>query len=401
MQATDHPLRIDIVVHGRFYAFDLARALLARGHDVLLYTNYPKSVVARFGVPPSKVVSCLRHGIASRILYRLMGIMPFLEPEPFLQRWFGSWASGKVRLDADAIHIFSGVAEEVFLRLNGDSSRTLKFLVRGSAHIREQHRLLAEEESRCGHHVEKPSAWMIAREEREYQLADQIIVLSSFAKNSFAAGGVEECKLVLLPLGADVSRFKASKEVVENRRARIVSGEPLRVLMVGSFTPQKGALDFIKIAKELHGKLKFRFVGSIPNDCFWLRDLAGDLIEFIPRVPEFELPDQYEWGDIFVFPTIQDGYAVVIAQALVSALPILATENCSGPDIVKENANGWVFPIRTPEEFIEQLEWCDKNRGSLSAMLGNYDDKLLTRDWVEVAADFEKIVETLLSKATR
>ena len=48
-------MKIAVVVHGRFFAFELARALLARGHDVTVFTNYPRWAAARFGLPPARV----------------------------------------------------------------------------------------------------------------------------------------------------------------------------------------------------------------------------------------------------------------------------------------------------------------------------------------------------------
>ena len=57
-------------------------------------------------------------------------------------------------------------------------------------------------------------------------------------------------------------------------------------------------------------------------------------IEFVPRVPELELTTQYSWADIFLFPTIEDGFAVVVAQAQASGLPVITTPNGSGPDLI-------------------------------------------------------------------
>ena len=68
---TSRPLKIDLIVHGRFYAFDLARELINLGHDVLVYTNYPKLVAKRFGLPSDHVRSFLAHGIMTRLQHRL------------------------------------------------------------------------------------------------------------------------------------------------------------------------------------------------------------------------------------------------------------------------------------------------------------------------------------------
>lgn len=388
MALTDRPLRIDIAVHGRFHAFHLARALLANGHDVQLLTNYPKRIVARFGIPPERVQSNLWHGLLTRLYYRLSRGIGLPDWEPSLHRTFGRWTAKRMRKDGDALHVFSGVAEESFRALNNDY-QGLKILVRGSAHIRTQYDLLADEETRCGIWVDKPSDWIVAREEREYALADYVAVLSSFARETFLAQGFPAEKIMLLRLGVDAQRFKPHEAVLEARMERVLASNPLRVLMVGTFSPRKGAWDLIQIAKSMSGRMRFRFVGDVPVESAALYREAKEFVEFIPRVPEYELPEQYAWGDIFCFPTIEDGYAVVLAQALSACLPVLTTPNCSGPDLVREGENGWILPIRSPDSFIGRLDWCDNNRESLRRMMKGLASMSFVRDWSLVAEDFE------------
>src|SRR5207253_302951 len=151
----------------------------------------------------------------------------------------------------------------------------------------------------------------------------------------------------------------ANADDIERRCARILAGEPLRILTVGNFSFQKGALDLIEIARRLNKRMKFRVVGSVESKA--LRAMACDDIEFVPRQPQFSLPSIYKQGDLFLFPTIQDGYAAVVAQAQAAGLPLLATAHCAAPDFVREGVNGWVLPIRNSEAFIDKLEWCDAN----------------------------------------
>jgi glycosyltransferase involved in cell wall biosynthesis len=92
-----------------------------------------------------------------------------------------------------------------------------------------------------------------------------------------------------------------------------------------------------------------------------------------------------------VFPTIEDGYAQVLAQAAASGLPILTTTNCSGPDLVREGENGWVFPIRSPEAVIERLLWCGTHRAELAAMTRRVYDEFRPREWSETATEFEEL----------
>jgi glycosyltransferase involved in cell wall biosynthesis len=384
-------MKIAIVVHGRFHAFDLARALIDRGHDVTVFTNYPAWAVERFGFPKERVRSFWPHGVLSRANQWLHDKARFPYFEAALHRMFGRWAAGELGRERwDVIHHWSGVAEEALCADKRASA--LHLLMRGSSHIRTQRRLLDEEEQRVGVPQDKPSPWMIAREEREYTLADRIVVLSTFAYESFVAQGVPREKLRLLPLGANLEQFRPPPAVVEQRCRRIEAGEPLRVLYVGALSFRKGFWDLGAMVRRLDGQaFRFRFVGPRSREAEGvLRELSRN-VELLAKRPQRRLPEVYAGGDVFVFPTIEDGYAQVLAQAAASALPILTTANCSGPDLVREGENGWVLPIRSPKAFIERLRWCDAHRKELAAMVRRIYTEFQPRTWEEVAADFEAI----------
>lgn len=391
-------LKIAIVVHGRFHAFDLARALINQGHDVTLFTNYPKNIVAQFGIPPQYVKTFLLHGILTRIFRKLTVFSTIKSWDFFFSPLFSRWAVKYIaNQNYDAIYCFSGIAEELFNSIPSDG-KTIKFLVRGSSHIVTQKRLLEEEENRASKllaksiQIDKPDEWIIAREKREYELADQVIVLSTFAYNSFLEQGFPQHKLKILSLGAQLSQFRPNYQIIEKRCDRIFSGQPLKVLMVGTFSLRKGIIDFIEIAKQISDKFKFQFVGSVSPDGYDFYQKSSHTVDFIPRQPQSELYNFYNDADIFMFTSIEDGFAVVISQAQAASLPILATTNCSAPDIIKENETGWVLPIRSPESFIERLLWCDEHPQELAEMVKKVYQEYQPRDWQEVATDFGTIV---------
>jgi glycosyltransferase involved in cell wall biosynthesis len=382
-------MKIAVVVHGRFESFDVTRELLALGHDVTLFTNYPRRVAQHFGIPRHRVQSYLAHGVVTRLLYRTSPGRAHGIVERLGNSAFGRWAAREVLREGwDAVIAFSGVAEDVFTGLG--PTPTLRVLQRGSAHIRSQRQILEEEKRRSGRWVEKPSDWIIAREEREYQLADMIHVLSGFAERSFREQGVRPEKLYRLRLGVDTASFRASQAVVEARCRRLLSGEPIRVLNVGTFSLQKGALDFVEVIRELGtGRHSFRFVGPVAADARALKKAVAALATFIPKLPQQELPRAYEWGDVFVLPTIQDGFAMVLTQALASSLPLLTTTNCAGPDLIREGDQGWVVPVRDPKAIAERLRWCDQHRDELARMVRRVQQSSFAFDWAQTARQVE------------
>ncbi|MGH7470264.1 MAG: glycosyltransferase family 4 protein [Longimicrobiales bacterium] len=376
-------LRIGVAVHGRFHAFELALGLLQNGHEVTLFTNYPRAVAARFGVPAERVRSLVSHGVAARLGNRMAGG----QADRWLNPWFGGWAAHNLAREAlDLVHIWSGVAGEWLGHAAARQSRNV--LARGSAHIRTQRRLLDEEEARVGVPLHKPSDWTIEREEQEYESADLIVVPSRFAYETFLHEGVAAERLRRVVLAGAASRFQASPAVVQARTERIERGQPLRVLFVGAVSYQKGMFDLLQVMESLPAaRFHFRLVGTLTAECAARRPRLAERAELIGRVPESELPAHYAWADLHVLPSIQDGFAVVLSQAAASGVPFIASAHSGGPDLVDAGVPGWILPARAPAQWAALLCALDEDRAQLATRARATAGAAQSRDWRAVAHD--------------
>ena len=380
--------RISIAVHGRFHAFDLAAALLRAGADVQLLTNYPRSKVGRW-FPPERTQTLLLHGVLNRLAHRVFDGEPPVMIEAALKRYFGRWAAHEhATYFADVVHCWSGIAEETLRRKAG----RVCTVARGSAHIRAQHDLLMDEERRVGKRLEKPSRWIIEREEREYAMADRIIVPSEFACRTFVEHGISAEKVRIVNLSMRATGFAADAEVIRRRIERVKSGAPLRVVYVGMMSYRKGMHDLSSVLATLGREMEFRLVGPLLPECADFAREAARTATVEAALPEQDLRNVYAWGDVFVLPTIEDGFAVVLAQAQAAGLPILTTTNCGGPDIIANGGQGWVVPIRDSERIIEQLRWCNDNRDAVAGMVEQLNIRPPARDWDDAARDFLQAV---------
>ena len=397
MNQPPRKLRIAIAVHGRYHVFDAARALLELGHDVEVFTNLPAFVAKPFNIPSQRIHTLLVHGVLSRIATHLRLFNYF---EPSLNRLFGRRVAQVIARHAnrygafDVVHIFSGVAEEL---LQHPEITGLKTLLRGSAHIAVQHQLLVQEAQRMQQSVDVPSAWMIAREQREYALCDRVVVMSSFARRSFIDQGFPAQRLLFGPAGAHTGDFHASAAQRQRRAERIASGAPLTVLLVGTLSARKGILDLMQVVNALSDRMHFRFVGTVAPDAR-VKLPQRSKLELLPRVAQQALPNLYAQADVFLHPTIEDGFAVVLVQALMAGLPVICTENCAASDVVAEGKTGFVVPIRAPDAMIAKLEYLHKNRVVLNSMLENlarshYDFSWLTATRVFVDEHLRAIDE--------
>jgi glycosyltransferase involved in cell wall biosynthesis len=239
--------------------------------------------------------------------------------------------------------------------------------------------------------LDRPSHWRICREEREYEQADRIRVLSSFAKRTFLDESVPDAKVGVILSGANLERFRAATVDVDRRRRRLLGGEPLRVLCVGSFSFRKGVWDTAAAIRELVTEpFTFRFVGPILAEAAGLANQLRSAAAFLPKQPEASLPGQYAWGDLFVLPSIEDGYQSVLIQAAAAALPIITTPNGAGHDLVHEDQNGWIIPIRSPGALVDRLRWVNSHRSEVAEVVRHSHERFEPRDSARVAADFDE-----------
>src|ERR1019366_4153605 len=147
---------------------------------------------------------------------------------------------------------------------------------------------------RTGIRMDRPTPWIVAREEREYALADRIIVLSTFARNSFLAEGVSRDKVCCLPLGANTTAFQPDAETIRARCERILSGAPLRILYTGAVSLQKGFWDLAEVVRTIGpGPFHFQCVGPMTREARGLAANLGQLVEFTPKQPQSKLPVYY------------------------------------------------------------------------------------------------------------
>jgi glycosyltransferase involved in cell wall biosynthesis len=394
VQDTISPLpTYTLVVQGRFHAFALAKALLAKGMPLRLLTNYPAFIAEKFGLPRS-ALACSGHlGLVHRYAYRWNLAKNGNALDRWLHQSFSRWAGRQVLRDLpEVLHTFSGVAKELYDALERAGQNPIKILARGSAHIKEQHRDLAREAKRAHYpEIDRPSPWMVQREVEEYRRSDHIIALSSYARDGFLRRGYESDKILLLSLGSNIQQFRPDRTVIDERISRLRGNRKLQVLYTGNVSLQKGILDLLKVAKETGDQFHFKVVGNITPDAAAIVANHQVGIEYVPRVPESDLPGIYAKADAFVFPTLHDGFAAVLAQAQAGCLPIVATDHCAAPDLIQEGATGFIVPTRRPDLIIEKLRSLDENREQAIQMIENLWASQTTRDWSDVATDFIKL----------
>lgn len=209
-------------------------------------------------------------------------------------------------------------------------------------------------------------------EKNEWQAADAIICPSSFVAQGLRDTGVPAEKLREAPYGVDTSRFA-------NERQAWDGGRPLRVLFVGGVSLGKGPQYLFKALEMLDTrKISARMVGPVtivePYRT-WLRERV-ELVGYRPRP---EMRRHYEWGDLFVFPSICEGSATVNYEALAAGLPVITTPNAGS--VVRDGVEGFIAPIRDAATLAARIELLAANPGLLAHMAQKARERAAEFSW--------------------
>ncbi|MBT4594422.1 glycosyltransferase family 4 protein [bacterium] len=226
----------------------------------------------------------------------------------------------------------------------------------GSMHILEIDRIMRREYESVGIKYDAICQKNIDKILEEYDHADTIVVASSCSEKSFVEHGIPKEKIISVPYGTDFTRFLA-----ERKRG---SGKFV-ALFVGMVGLLKGVHYLIDAWKKLNLKnAELWFVGAIrPNvRAFIQQHLDVDGIKFLGSFSQEKLARIYQQASVFVFPSVSDGFGMVIAEAMASGLPVITTENTGACEILNDSEHGFILPIRDVDALAEKILWCYENR---------------------------------------
>lgn len=183
----------------------------------------------------------------------------------------------------------------------------------------------------------------MARLDREVQYADRIVVASTFVRDTFLQQGIPAQKISVLPLGADHADLSLRDFHIE------WEPDKLRLLFVGQLNQRKG-LSYLMDAFALlpDGLAQLALVG--PDDLHLSRELERRVgVKVFPPVPRGELGSIYRSADVFVFPSLVEGFGLTAIEAMFCGTPCIVTTHTFGADLIENQRSGIVVPPADPE----------------------------------------------------
>lgn len=288
---------------------------------------------------------------------------------------------------------YNGAGLDTARRLRG--SGVVRVVEVVNSHVENQEELLAEEYRRCG----LPYRGIYRREKlrrvAEYEEADFILCPSGFARQSFLDRGFEPERIITSPYGFDWPDAGEPVEPTGHPDDRFV------VLYVGTISVRKGLRYLMKAFGRLkHPRKELWIVGPQGSESGLAGVTIPENVVFKGVIKGRDLSRAYRQASVFVLPTIEDGFGLVLCEALAQGCLVIATENCGGPDLIREGEEGFIVPIRDPGAIQEKLEMVADDPGRLAAMKeAAFARSRRLGGWAEIGRQLVEQLESVLHRA--
>lgn len=200
----------------------------------------------------------------------------------------------------------------------------------------------------------------LQRKCEELHLAEIVVCPSAFVARSLPAASLAKKKVIVAPFGSPPNGPE-KKDFPDARRK-------LRVLFAGSMSQRKGLGDLFAAMKQLNrNDVELVVMGAPQAPLDFYRAQFADFIHE-PGRPHGEVLKLMQRCDVFCLPSIVEGRALVMQEAMSQGLPLIITPNTGGEDLIKEGETGFLVPVRSPETIAEKISWFADHRELLPGM---------------------------------
>ena len=263
---------------------------------------------------------------------------------PVWKAWFKRQAHPK----CDVVHAVMGSATEPFDV--AEKMGALKVLDASNSHPTSFHGFWQRELD-----IWNPSARVsvprrvFERANQEIHRADVVLCASTYVRDSMIYNGVSGSKLAVNPFGVDLQVF-----VPRGRPP-----EKPRFLFVGGLTLRKGLQYLIPAFEQLkkqQPEAELILCGPLNHADFGeLYARWRHLFTHIRSIAHKDLAELMRTCTAFVFPSVEEGFARVIAEAMAGGLPIIATHNSGATTVVEDGKQGIIVPTCSSQAVTEAM----------------------------------------------
>lgn len=236
----------------------------------------------------------------------------------------------------------------------------------------------------------KNSAEKLRRKDNELRLADHIFVASSFTAKTLQQFPEQLENVHVIPYGFPPVFAEREYEAAGNRK--------LKLLFVGGLSQRKGIADLFHVCEKFSDEVALTVVGNKPSQHCEPLDRALAKCRWIPSLPHQGILSLMREHDIFVFPSVFEGFGLVITEAMSQGTPVITTGNTAGADLIRNGENGWLIEAGCTDSLQQALTAIVSAPEQLSHAGRNAMKTAAARPWSFYGTELSRTVAAFLAK---
>ena len=316
------------------------------------YSGYP-----RWKLADADALALRTHSLRTNVVYGLLKFVPeslrpssrslFLWQDHGFDRWVGAHLER-----ADFIHAMPGQCLETFRAARRLGIRTV--LNHATGPVRAWVRIMEPEYARAGLRLAEVCPYddaYFSREEEEYALSDWHCAASTIVRDQLLASGIAREKIWVVPYGSDQRLFFPSESAPPRE---------FRIVFAGQVGLRKGIKTLLD-ALTLAGRESWRvdFYGAVLGEArAELAAYRGHVpLEFHGPVAQAQLGEAFRRSAVLVLPSLEEGFGLVVPQALSCGVPCLVSDRVGAKDLIRRGENGSIFPVKDASALAAELAW--------------------------------------------
>ncbi len=241
--------------------------------------------------------------------------------------------------------VFIGWATASLATARAAKRRGARFILdRACPHVDFQQQIFEEESGAVGVAYKPQPAWFRDRQLAEYDEAERILAPSEYTRATFPEA--MRSKIIKAPLfGRCAFPAETHPERHPEFTVGVVGGDPVR----------KGYLYLLDAWERLalpNARLLIRSDADFARYPALQQRFAGN-VEIVRYVPDIN--DFYQRCDVFVLPSVDDGFGMALFEAMANEVPCIATTHCGSSELLTPGRDGIVIPPRNADLLAEAL----------------------------------------------
>jgi len=379
-------MKISISATNPCHLFPMAVELARLGAVGHYYSGYP-----RWKLGDTDGVPIRTHSWRTNIVYGLIKFLPerrrpssrnlFVWQDHGFDRWVGAHL-----VPCDFVHAMPGQCLETFRAARKLGVRTV--LNHATGPVRDWVRIMEPEYQRVGLKLTDATPYdpaYFAREDEEYALADWHCAASNVVRDQLLARGIPAERVWVVPYGADRRIFHPDGRPAPGR---------FRIVFAGLLGLRKGLKTLLDALTLLdRDDWQIDFYGGV------LGESNADLDRYLGRTPlkfhgpvsQAALADAFRASSVLVLPSLEEGFGLVVPQALSCGLPCIVSDRVGARDLIRKRDNGSVVAVQDPQDLASKLLWWSQHPRRVPEVL----------DWADCARQLESLSKAEVEESSK